>query len=223
MICHLPPLRVAAVAFGFAGCGGGGGSGGATSGGNSGTTDTATQTNTYLPVSLGSTWTYNYYSGSTSSTKTQKITANANNQITQENNDTSSGKSVDIINISNGAYYLESITKYDATGIMTSKKIYTPAPGQWFFPASIAIGTKQSQTVQINSQPTNTNSTISFDMTVVGTAAITVPAGTFNNALKIETTLQGITYTSWFAQNVGLIRQDFNGTKSFELVSYSIK
>jgi hypothetical protein len=60
-------------------------------------------------------------------------------------------------------------------------------------------------------------------MTVIGVESITVAAGTFNNALKIQLKTKDTTYLSWFAPNVGLIRQDYDGAKSFELASYSIK
>ena len=76
----------------------------------------------------------------------------------------------------------------------------------------------------ITTQPANTNASLTIDVTVLGFENIAVPAGTFSNALKIQTTISpGTTYTSWFAFNVGMIRQDLNNVKAVELTSYNIK
>lgn len=192
-----------ALALGLAGCGNDGGG-----------------SSTYLPVTVGSTWTYNR---SDNGIQTQKITANANNQATREVVDTTTGKSVATITISNNAYYLASIDLYDTVGVFTATKTYSPSPGQLFLPSSTAPGAHEAQTVQVATQPANTTASLSVDVTVLGVETITVPAGTFNNALKIQTTIAGTTFTSWFAVNVGMIRQDVSNVTSVELASYSIK
>lgn len=175
----------------------------------------------YLPVTPGSTWTYSRSDGGT---QTQTVTGNANNQVTREVIDSTSGKSVASITVSNNALYLGSMNIYDANGSIVMTKTYSPTPGQLFIPSSVTPGTHEAQTVQINTQPGNTNSSLSLEVTVVGTEPVTVPAGTFSDALKIQTVItSGPTYTSWFALQVGMIRQDVNNVKAVELTSYTIK
>jgi len=175
-----------------------------------------TNNGTYLPVTVDSTWTYN------NGARTEKITANANNQITREVV-TSTGKSVAIETVSNNAFYLASVKLYDTAGLNTATKTYSPLPGMLFVPSSTTPGYHETQTVQINTQPSNTNSSLSQDVTVIGFETITVPAGTFSNALKIQTAIANTTYLSWFALNVGMIRQDVNNTTAFALTTYDIK
>lgn len=194
------------VASGLAGCG-------SDNGGPS------TQAGAYLPVTVGSTWSY---SRSDNGTQTQQITGKSNDQVTREVIDTTTGRSIATINISSNAFYLSSINIYDTGGNITATKTYSPSPGQLFVPSSTTPGTHITQTVQINTQPANTNVSSSIDVTVIGFENITVPAGTFNNALKIQTIILPNTYTSWFALNVGMIRQDVNNQKNVELTSYNI-
>ncbi len=176
---------------------------------------------TYAPVSAGSTWSY---IRSDNGAQTQTITANSQNRITKEVIDSTAGKSVATISISNNAQYLSSIDLYDTTGALVATKSYTPAPGQLFFPASNLPGTHITQTVQVTTQPANTTSTQNVDITVEGFETVTVPAGIFTNALKIRTVITpGATYDSWFALNVGLVRQDVNGANLINLTSFSIK
>lgn len=194
----------AAALFGMAGCGDNNGG------------DSAM----YDPVSLGSTWTYNR---SDNGIQTQTITAASNNQATREVNDTTTGKSVATITISNNAYYLSSLVLYNTAGVYTATKTYSPAPGQLFLPAATTPGSHETQTVQVTTQPANTTTTVSLEMTVLGYESITVAAGTFADALKVQTVIGSTTFTSWFARNVGMIRQDVNNAKKVELTSYSIK
>lgn len=189
------------MTLGLAGCGSDGG---------------GTQINTYLPVTADSTWSYN------NGTRTEKITATTNNQITREVV-TGTGKSVAIETVSNNALYLVSRETYDTSGNKTATITYNPAPGMLFVPSSTTPGTHETQTVHITTQPANTTSPLTQNITVVGFENITTPAGTFNNALKIQTVINSTTYLSWFGLNVGMIRQDINNTTAFELTSYSIK
>jgi hypothetical protein len=208
MTCLLGLLLT--VAFGMAGCGSGDGWTGIV----------PAQTGTYLPVTVGSTWSYKR---SDNVTQSQKITGNINNQVTREVVDTTTGKSVATISISNNAFYLARIDLYDAVGTIITSKTYSPSPGQLFFPSSTLPGTHETQTVQINTQPANITLSQSIDVTVVGFENISVPAGTFSNALKVQTIISPNTvYTSWFALNVGMIRQDLNNEKIVELTSYNI-
>lgn len=189
-----------AMTLGLAGCGSDGG---------------GTQ-NTYLPVTVDSTWSYNY------GARTEKITAATNNRITREVV-TGTGKSVAVETVGNNAFYLASRETYDTSGNKTATITYNPAPGMLFIPSSTTPGTHETQTVQITTQPANTTSSLTQEITVVGFENITTPAGTFSNALKIQTVINTTTYLSWFALHVGMIRQDVNNTTTFELTSYSIK
>lgn len=203
-LCNVLVGLLLIVAFGLAGCG---------SDGN------GTQNSTYLPVTAGSTW---KFINADSTVRTETIMANINNRVTREVI-TASGKSIATEVVSNNASYLASREIYDAAGSYTSTKAYSPAPGMLFIPSSIIPGTHETQTVQINTLPADTNSSLSQDVTVVGFETITVPAGTFNNALKIQTIISGKVYISWFGLNVGMIRQDIENAKAFELTSFSIK
>lgn len=189
------------MTLGLAGCGSDGG---------------GTQNNTYLPVTVDSAWSYN------NGARTEKITATTNNQITREVV-TGTGKSVAVETVGNNAFYLTSRETYDTSGNKTATITYNPAPGMLFIPSSTTPGTHETQTVQITAQPANTTSSLTQDITVVGFENITTPAGTFSNALKIQTVIDNKTYQSWFALHVGMIRQDVNNTTAFELTSYSIK
>ncbi|MEI6206115.1 MAG: hypothetical protein WCP20_04980 [Desulfuromonadales bacterium] len=175
-----------------------------------------TQNGTYLPVTVNSTWTYN------SGARTEKITANTNNQITREVV-TSTGKSVATETVSSNAFYLTGRETYDTAGTKTNSITYGPMPGMLFVPSSTAPGYHETQTVQISVQPANTTSSLTQNITVVGFETISVPAGTFSNTLKIETAISNTTYLSWFALNIGMIRQDVNNITAFELTAYSIK
>lgn len=198
---------LAVMLFGLAGCGGDGG-------GN-------TTVSTYTPVTAGTTWSY---SRSDNGTRTEKILANSNNQVTREVVDSTTGRSVATELNSNKAAYLATVDLYNAAGSISATKTYSPSPGMLFVPSSTTPGSHETQNVQINTMPTNTNTSLSTDISVVGVETITVPAGTFENTLKIQTTiLPSTTYTTWFAINVGMIRQDVNTVKSIELTSYSIK
>jgi len=172
--------------------------------------------NTYLPVTVDSTWSYN------NGARTEKITATTNNRITREVV-TRTGKSVAIETILNNAVYLASRETYDTSGNKTATITYNPAPGMLFVPASATPGIHETQTVHITTQPANTTSSLTQDITVVGLENITTPAGTFSNALKIQTVINNTTYLSWFGLNVGMIRQDVNNTTTLELNAYSIK
>lgn len=194
---------IAAMMSGLAGCGDSGGT-----------------VSHYDPISVGSTWTYHR---SDNGTRTQTNTAVANNQVTREVDDTTTGKSVATITISNNAYYLSSLVLSNTAGVYMATKTYSPAPGQLFLSANTAVGSHETQTVQVTTQPANTTATVTLDMTVAGYETVTVPAGTFVNALKTETVIGATTITSWFALNVGMIRQDVNNVTSVELTSYSIK
>jgi hypothetical protein len=69
------------------------------------------------------------------------------------------------------------------------------------------------------------------DITVDGVESVTVPAGTFSNALKLMYihTLSGATFTEtqWYADGVGLIKVTITSSATSsafnqELVSYTI-
>jgi hypothetical protein len=174
---------------------------------------------TYLPVTVGSTW---KYINSDSSIRTETITARTNNQATREVV-TATGKSIATEIITGNGFYLASRDTYDITGSYTATKTYSPSPGMLFLPASTTPGTHETQTVQIHTMPADTSASLTEDITVIDSETISVPAGTFVNSLKIQTVISNTTYLSWFALNVGMIRQDVNNTKMFELAEYSIK
>jgi hypothetical protein len=202
-LCNVLVGWLLVVTLGLAGCG---------------SDSSGTQNITYLPVTVGSTW---QFTNSDSTIRVETITANTNNRVTREVN-SASGKSIATEVISNNASYLVSREVYDAGGNYTATKIYTPAPGMLFLPSSTTPGTNETQTVQIITLPANTNSSLSQDVTVIGFETITVPAGTFSNTMKIQTIVSGKVYLSRFALNVGMIRQDIDDIKAFELTSYNI-
>lgn len=196
--------------FGLAGCGSD----------DNNSNNTVPKNNTYLPVTVGSTW--KYTNNSDGSVRTETITANTNNRVTREVI-TATGKTIATEILSNRASYLSKREIYDVPGNMISTKSYSPEPGMLFLPSSTTAGAHETQTVQINTLPANTDSSLSQDITVVGFETITVPAGTFSNALKIQTIIASREYLSWFALNVGIIRQDIDNVKAFELTSFSVK
>lgn len=176
---------------------------------------------TYTPVTVESSWSYSRSNGGV---RTEKIVARTNNQVTREVNDSITGKSVASEVISSNAMFLARVDILGADGAIAVTKTYGPSPGMLFVPSSATPGTRETQAVQITTQPANTQTSLSTDITVDGVETITVPAGIFSNALKIQTVISpGPTYTTWFAANVGMIRQDVNGVKSLELTSYTIK
>ena len=76
--------------------------------------------------------------------------------------------------------------------------------------------------------PMEMEQTIDLENTVVGTEAVTVPAGDFPDAIRVDTagtmsmimstgetaqpaTEITIAYTSWYVEGVGVVRQDFSG------------
>lgn len=76
--------------------------------------------------------------------------------------------------------------------------------GRLVFPSKIDIGTHEG------------------DITIDALESVTVPAGTFNNALKCTISTQTATQTVWFADGVGMVKIT-GASYSAELTNYIVK
>jgi hypothetical protein len=160
----------------------------------------------YYPIATGNTWTYNNTSNTSAPyTSTSEIIQSSyssySNKFTTSENDFYNVMNASLF--SNGWGWTAAYT-FDASDNLLHTLTYSPS--ELVFPSNTSVGTHVSQT-DIHS-PGSVLHTV--DITVDGVESVTVPAGTFSNALKLTYThtLSGSTYTAtqWYADGVGLIK-----------------
>jgi len=208
-----------ALAFLLSACGGGG-----SDSGIPGNSNTPTHTANYYPVTVGSKWTYSITSAnSTPSTWSSEITQGGAASYSMKITTASSGYSVIDAALTNGAWGVTKSVSYDPSGAVLSTITYSPP--QLLFPSKTDIGTHETTTSTLTSGGNNSQATI--DITVDGIESVTVPAGTFANALKLtsKTTMSGSTasVSAWYADGAGFVKSEdtYGGTQ--ELTSYTIR
>lgn len=205
------------IIFDLVACGGGGGNNG-------------TPTTNYYPIATGNTWTYNNTSDGINGTYTSmsEIIQSSNSsysiKFTTSQNDFYNMMNATLF--SNGWGWTAAFT-FDASDSLLHTSTYSPS--ELVFPSNTSVGTHVSQT-DIHSTP-NGSELHTVDITVDGVESVTVPAGTFSNALKLMYihTLSGATFTEtqWYADGVGLIKVTITSSATSsafnqELVSYTI-
>lgn len=124
---------------------------------------------------------------------------------------------------SNGAWRLKECDSYNS-GSLTGTATYSPS--LLSFPPSLAVGYSDVQTVTLLNTG-GRSQTLLEETCVDGIETISVPAGTFSNALKItkKETLVGSTTTTstyWYASGAGLVKI-VNPSCTWELSSYTIR
>ena len=181
----------------------------------------------YMPHTTGSTWNYSSVSSYATYTFTVSITSSSDTAYTQKyTSSLDSEYSISNYVFSNNVWGQSEATDYASDGVLISSTTWTP-PCPLSFPSKIDAGTNEHYLLTVDS---GTAKSATMDITVIGYENVTVPAGTFNNAVKISYTyvLTGsvfapvATWTSWFAEGVGLIKTVYDG-ETEELTSYSIK
>jgi hypothetical protein len=180
----------------------------------------------YYPLTVGAKWTYSFGVGTTNPyTAYYEIVTDGRLKITYSTNSSSLYETLSVQN--NGIY----ITKMDASGTGYNY-LYTYSPSILVIPSVFTAGNVQSYSTNntiTDNGATIQSSSISGQLTIIGTESVTVSAGTFN-CIKIKN-IQTITSTGapnsltsyfWLAQNIGLVKSaDGNGAATSELVSYS--
>lgn len=211
----------------------------------------ATGSSAYFPTTVGNTWTYETNDGTNTTPYTYTVSKVSGSTFTLQTTWTYSSGSLGTVtnnedlSIINGAYYITSLSSLNSwsdgsnSGTSTVTGTYT-APGSMFLPGEMAPGatTSSSTTGTLNSTSTSgtyssSGTTISEESgsyTVAGTESVTVPAGTFPAALKINytrtikqtTTTSGSTssvlYTStstgtyWYVSGIGWVKSTGTAT-----------
>lgn len=188
------------------GCGGSGGSP-TSSTGNSDPGNTGnTQAPNYFPIATGNRWIYRINNGS--STTTSEITQGDVNVFSMKSvNTASAAYTVYDGGLYNNALSYTKATTYTASGGVASVTSWSPP--LVIFPSRTDISTHETYTMTGRTR----------EITVSGAETVTVPAGTFMNALKVvykDTITSGTTTfissaTIWYADGVGLIKSTSSG------------
>lgn len=212
--------------FAMMSCGGGGAvsssSGTTTTGGNPG--GGATTTQDYFPMTVNSVWNYNVTAGSTSYQSTNLVTQVTTSAVFIKSSTTLNSiySIVEYSKQSSGAWTFSKITTYNSNGSVS--QVVTFSPPLQITPSNWATGTHET----VNSTESVSNGShysYTQDITVNGSESVTVPSGTFNNAMKVTnvSTIQGTTNTTtyWFVDGEGLVKSSATNYSS-PLSSYTI-
>lgn len=173
----------------------------------------------YFPTTVGSTWTYFVTEEGNNHQYTSTIKSNINNVFTMEDLFTSTEKVINTGSIVGNSIVISSQLIY---GLLDTQETRTYSPGFNLYPASLQIGSTETQTVTVTSSKSGV-STMTRTVTIQGIESVTVAAGTFPTALKLLVTnpAYGSADTYWLVQNVGMVKH--SGSASEQLVSYNIK
>jgi hypothetical protein len=185
--------------------------GDATNGSNSGNNSGTPVSLSYFKTTIGTGWTY-------SDGATEIITSNTNNHLTSERLQNGE-RTVTSTLVSGSALAVESTKTYDVTGALTDTTIYTPA--YRFFPSSTTIGSTENQAVAYTSTASGSGTT-NCSVTVKAKESVTVTAGTYQNALKVETSCSpGQTFNTWYAPGIGSVKEEnvSNGNSIIQLTA----
>lgn len=189
----------------------------------------------YSPVTVGDKWTYNIDTtlGSNNYAYSQTAEIISVNQSNYSMKLTTSGSTDYTIHdyvFSNNTWGESLITSYH-NGVGTI--FFSCSPPSYNIPLSSSIGTSETytSTCTMNTTGTPTTGTSSTTYTITGIELLTVPAGTFDNCLKVEAITSGgsstLTSYSWYAPNVGLIKNLVTSVSSsmemdMQLISFSV-
>ncbi len=195
-------------------------------GGDSGSSGGGGASEKYAPHTTGSTWNYSSVSSSSTYTFTVSITGSSDTAYTQKYiSSLDSEYSISNYVFSNNVWGLSTAIDYNSVGGVISSTTWSP-PCPTFLPSNIDTGTHETYNLTVDS---GTPGSATMDITVIGYENVTVPAGTFNNAVKISYTytLPGgwgpTSWTSWFAEGVGVVKNVYGDGETEQLMSYSIK
>lgn len=164
-------------------------------------------THPYYKTTVGNGSTYN-------DGRSETITANSNNKLTvdQLNSD---GKTELTVAVSGNALAIESAKTFNTAGVLTGTTTYSPA--YKVFPASTTVGTTETQTITVTPS-TGAPASISCTLSVLPAETVTVAAGTYPNALKVQNSCAD-SY-SWFAAGVGEIKeQDITSGEIVDIIA----
>lgn len=190
----------------FTGCGGGGGGGGGT---------TTYQIAEYFPLGQGDTWTSkdyeeNYFSRTISGTET--INGVVASKMLHE------GGNYELITSDNNGLIL--YKEYSTEGGEGGWHQFVPNPPIELLPRKVSIGTKHtfnSSVSYTDSRGASMTATTSGELTIVLVEDVAVPAGTFEDCLKVEDKRNIISsdgkhtissnFTYWLAKGVGIVKE----------------
>ncbi len=177
----------------------------------------------YVPHTLGSRWTYSVTGGNTSSF-TDQITASSANSFTRQSVNADGSYSIGQMALTGGVWGLTTSSNYSPSNALIDT--FTMTPYYPLFPSSTNPGTHETYTYTITVTGVGAVTQTS-DITVNGTESVTVPVGTFPNALKITSVMAvpGNTWTEtdWYADGVGLVKSVDSDGETDVLIYYSIK
>lgn len=181
----------------------------------------------YYPVAVGNKWTYSIAGTGASAglTTTSEVTQTGNNTFTMKasQSNTTDYSTMDYV-FANNTWAFSKVNSCGANG--TVYTVTTYAPPMPILPSNTSLGTQETYTTSATSVSSAGQSsfTMSNTFTIVGSETVTVPAGTFNNALKVTNT-NTFNTTMWFANGVGFIKSISTwstGSQTVELTSYTI-
>lgn len=176
----------------------------------------------YVITTVGSKWTMRATSGTNSEDTTTEVTQSSEGAYTTK---TTSANSSDydvaeFVQLSSGAWGNSKLTAYH-NDIGES---WLWSPPFMIFPAKTDVGTHEIQNTAITAG-THTIQAIS-DIQVNENEDVTVPAGTFKNALKITVTVKigdtSMTSTLWIVDGIGIVKS-VDSSETDEMTSYDIK
>lgn len=175
----------------------------------------------YFPHTLNDTWTYRNVCSTSTVTFTDIVTQSSNASFTLKDTDTSwTGYYTYDYVFANNVWGESQSTTHQPSG---SSSTTTYSPALTIFPTQTSVGTHETYTSAMS--PGNTNWT--HDLTVSAIESVTVTAGTFNNTVKLNVirtigSNPSESYTIWYADGVGMIKQVWDSGCTNELLSYTI-
>lgn len=218
------------VVLGLTGCGGGSGS----------DTGRDTGSTSYLPLTVGNTWTYRQPDNSTFTQEIQQdgrlksvfppTSENGNYKTTYYSTFSTDSTGIIMTGSETNIYRNDQQITIDDSASATYQQPYL------LFPFNLTTGAETTNYWSSTGTPSHyialpPTSSGSVKMTVIGYESITVASGTFNAVkILIEAAQSGVTDATkmqrgyrWFAPGVGHIKTtDLNGTSITELISYSV-
>lgn len=203
-------------------CGGGGDGGDEGDGGGV----TVYKTADYYPLGQGDTWTYReteedgeieYETKTVSGTET--IDGVVATKVLEDSDE------YELFTNSNGITFYKSYDINEEDGVV-EEEVDILDPPLIYVPTEVSIGTKHTfnSTIRHTENGFSATGTISIETTVEGIENVTVPAGTFENCLKIKikrnvassdgSHTESTESTIWLAKGVGIVKDTGQGTET---------
>ena len=190
----------------------------------------------YYPDAVGNTWTLR---------SNDELDETLERVVTIEGSETIDGESLKVISDGTGDNPNKLFIKSEPHGILIFRAIASVdvfgeitigySPPQIFLPVPLMLGSAWTVSGKAKVPLFGAEITIEVanDATVVAVEPITVPAGTFQDCLKIEQQLQislaggGLQYppqnsTMWLAPDIGIVKALSSGGVTFELIDYNL-